>query len=55
VHWTIAFKALQDLGVDCFSVLCQGGNQPIAEFLQPDHPSMKLWTAYADFQGYQPI
>jgi hypothetical protein len=52
VHWSIAYLALKDLGVDCFSALCQGGNQPLDEFLDPLHPSMKFWTAMANIQGY---
>jgi hypothetical protein len=52
VHWEVAYKALKELGVDCFSALCQGGNQPLDEFLDPNHPSMKFWTAFADFHGY---
>ena len=55
MHCRIAFKALKDLGVDCFSVLCQGGNQPLDEFLDQKHPSMKLWTAFSSVQGYCPI
>ena len=52
VHCKIAYQALKDLGVDCFSVLCQGGNQPLDEFLDQNHPSMKLWTSFSDVQGY---
>jgi hypothetical protein len=52
VHWDIMFNALKDLGVTCISILNQGGNQPIAEFIDPQHPSMKIWTDFADVQGY---
>ena len=52
VHWKVAFNALRDLGVDCFSFLCQGGNQPVNEFLDPNHPSMILWTAFSHIRGY---
>lgn len=52
VNWKVAYDALHDLGVDCFSVLCQGGNQPLNEFLDPHHPSMLFWTAFAHIQGY---
>jgi hypothetical protein len=46
------YDSLKDLGVDCFSALCQGGNQPLAEFLDVNHPNMKFWTAFSDIQGY---
>ena len=46
------YKALNDLGVDCFSALCQGGNQPLEEFLDLNHPSMKFWIGHSGVQGY---
>ena len=52
VNWKIMYDSLKDLGVDCFSALCQGGNQPLKEFLDVNHTSMKFCTAFSDIQGY---
>jgi hypothetical protein len=47
VNCTTLHDALVALGVESFSILCNGGNKKLHEVLNPRDPNMQIWILFA--------